>query len=61
MVTVSQTTGLTDQLVQVSWKNFTPSINNQAGPYYTKAGAWYAPAASSCSITPWARRSMIDT
>jgi hypothetical protein len=50
-VTVGQTTGLTDQLVNVSWKNFTPSISNAAGPFYTNLSAWYAVEVLECKGT----------
>ena len=48
-VTVAQTTSLADQLVQVSWTGFTPSVpNNAAGPYYVYNYTDYAVMAVEC-------------
>jgi hypothetical protein len=50
-VTVSQTAGLTDQLVHVSWTNFTPSQSSgQLGPWYTPT-TYYAVMAVECRGT----------
>src|SRR5215475_11900091 len=41
-VTVSQACNLVNQLVNVSWANFTPSVpNNSPGPFYTNTATYY--------------------
>src|SRR5262249_15732551 len=56
-VTVSQPSGLRNQLVHVSWTNFTPSVpNNSAGPFYTNTLTYYAALVTECRGT--ARASM---
>jgi ABC-type phosphate transport system substrate-binding protein len=48
-VTVSQTCGLVNQLVQVSWANFTPSVpNDSPGPYYTNTLTNYGVMVTEC-------------
>jgi hypothetical protein len=48
-VTVSQTCGLVNQLVRVSWANFTPSVpNNSPGPYYTYTSTYYGVMVAEC-------------
>jgi ABC-type phosphate transport system substrate-binding protein len=48
-VTVSQTCGLVNQLVQVSWAHFTPSSpNDSPGPYYTNTLTNYAVMVTEC-------------
>jgi hypothetical protein len=51
-VTVSQTSGLVNQLVQVSWTNFTPSVpNNSPGPFYTNTATYYGVMVTECHGT----------
>ena len=48
-VTVSQASGLVNQLVKVSWTNFTPSVpNNSSGPFYTNTGTFYGVMVAEC-------------
>jgi ABC-type phosphate transport system substrate-binding protein len=48
-VTVSQTSGLVNQLINVSWTNFTPSTpNGAAGPYYVYNSTYYAVMILEC-------------
>jgi ABC-type phosphate transport system substrate-binding protein len=47
-VTVSQNTGLTNQLIHVSWTNFTPSVNNAPGPFYEYNFSYYAVMVVEC-------------
>ena len=49
-MTVDQTKNLTDQVVHVSWKNFTPS-NNGAGPYFAGGNTYYAVTVLECRGT----------
>jgi hypothetical protein len=51
-VTVSQACGLVNQLVNVSWTNFTPSVpNNTGGPYYSNTGTFYGVMVTECRGT----------
>jgi hypothetical protein len=51
-VTVSQGCNLVNQLVQVSWTNFTPSVpNNSPGPFYTNTATYYAVMVAECHGT----------
>src|SRR6516225_8177690 len=51
-VTVSQACGLVNQLVDVSWKNFTPSSpNDSPGPYYTNTLTFYGVMVTECRGT----------
>src|SRR6516225_7553168 len=51
-VTVSQSCNLVNQLVQVSWTNFTPSVpNNSPGPFYTNTATYYAVMVAECHGT----------
>ena len=51
-VTVSQACNLVNQLVQVSWTNFTPSVpNNSPGPFYTNTATYYAVMVAECHGT----------
>jgi hypothetical protein len=51
-VTVSQTSSLVNQLVQVSWTNFTPSSpNNSPGPFYTNTATYYGVMVTECHGT----------
>jgi ABC-type phosphate transport system substrate-binding protein len=51
-VTVSQASSLVNQLVQVSWTNFTPSVpNNSPGPYYSNTATYYAAMVTECQGT----------
>ena len=51
-VTVSQACNLVNQLVQVSWTNFTPSVpNNSPGPFYTNTATYYAVMVTECRGT----------
>src|SRR5215467_11251839 len=48
-VTVSQACGLINQLVHVSWTNFTPSVpNNSPGPFYTNSATFYGVMVTEC-------------
>jgi ABC-type phosphate transport system substrate-binding protein len=48
-VTVSQACGLVNQLVNVSWSNFTPSVpNNSPGPFYSNTATFYAVMVTEC-------------
>jgi ABC-type phosphate transport system substrate-binding protein len=48
-VTVSQDCDLVNQLVQVSWTNFTPSSpNNSPGPFYTNNQTYFAVMVTEC-------------
>jgi hypothetical protein len=48
-VTVSQTSGLVNQLINVSWTNFTPSVpNNSPGPFYQYNFTYYAVMVLEC-------------
>ena len=48
-VTVSQGSSLVNQLVQVSWTNFTPSSpNNSPGPFYTNNATYYGVMVTEC-------------
>jgi len=48
-VTVSQACGLINQLVHVSWTNFTPSVpNNSPGPFYTNSATFYGVMVAEC-------------
>jgi hypothetical protein len=49
-VTVDQTKDLTDQVVHVSWKHFTPSSNG-AGPYFSGGNTYYAVTVLECRGT----------
>jgi ABC-type phosphate transport system substrate-binding protein len=51
-VTVSQVSALRNQLIHVSWTNFTPSVpNNAAGPYYSNSATNYAVMVTECRGT----------
>jgi hypothetical protein len=51
-VTVSQACNLVNQLVQVSWTNFTPSVpNNSPGPFYTNTATYYGVMVAECHGT----------
>src|SRR5215469_3251241 len=51
-VTVSQSCNLVNQLVGVSWTNFTPSVpNNSFGPYYTNTLTNYGVMVAECQGT----------
>jgi len=51
-VTVSQSCNLVNQLVQVSWANFTPSVpNNSPGPFYTNTATYYGVMVAECQGT----------
>ena len=51
-VTVSQSCNLVNQLVDVSWTGFTPSVpNNSFGPYYTNTLTNYAVMVAECQGT----------
>jgi ABC-type phosphate transport system substrate-binding protein len=48
-VTVSQACGLVNQLVNVSWTNFTPSVpNGSPGPFYTNTATFYGVMVAEC-------------
>jgi hypothetical protein len=48
-VTVGQACGLVNQLVSVSWANFTPSVpNNSPGPFYTNTATFYGVMVAEC-------------
>src|SRR5690349_15500838 len=48
-VTVGQACGLVNQLVNVSWTNFTPSVpNNSGGPYYANTATFYGVMVAEC-------------
>ena len=48
-VTVSQACGLINQLVHVSWTNFTPSVpNNSPGPFYSNSATFYGVMVTEC-------------
>src|SRR5215472_3458458 len=48
-VTVSQACGLINQLVHVSWTNFTPSVpNNSPGPFYSNSATFYGVMVAEC-------------
>ena len=48
-VTVSQACNLVNQLISVSWTNFTPSVpNDSSGPYYTNTLTNYAVMVAEC-------------
>lgn len=49
-VTVDQTTNLTDQVVHVTWRHFTPSVNG-AGPYFSGGNTYYAVTVLECRGT----------
>jgi hypothetical protein len=46
-VTVDQTRDLTDQVVHVTWRHFTPSVNG-AGPYFSGGNTYYAVTVLEC-------------
>src|SRR5262249_17274391 len=49
---VGQVSGLRNQLVHVSWANFTPSVPNySAGPFYTNTLTYYAAMVAECQGT----------
>ena len=51
-VTVSQACGLVNQLVDVSWTHFTPSVpNGSPGPYYTNTQTFYGVMVTECRGT----------
>ena len=51
-VTVSQACNLVNQLVEVSWANFTPSVpNNSPGPYYSNTATYYGVMVAECQGT----------
>jgi hypothetical protein len=50
-VTVDQTTNLTNQIVQVSWKNFTPSMNSNYVPGYQYQQEVYGVGVFQCKGT----------
>ena len=51
-VTVSQACNVVNQLVQVSWANFTTSVpNNSPGPFYTNTATNYAAMVAECRGT----------
>jgi ABC-type phosphate transport system substrate-binding protein len=51
-VTVSQACGLINQLVHVSWTNFTPSVpNNSPGPFYSNTATFYGVMVTECHGT----------
>jgi hypothetical protein len=50
-VTVNQTCNVVNQLVNVSWTNFTPSVNNAPGPFYEYNFTYYAVMIAECSGT----------
>src|SRR5215472_3825345 len=51
-VTVSQACGLINQLVHVSWTNFTPSVpNNSPGPFYVNTSTYYGVMVAECQGT----------
>jgi hypothetical protein len=51
-VTVSQSCNLVNQLVEVSWAGFTPSVpNNSPGPYYTNTATYYGVMVAECQGT----------
>src|SRR5215469_11806001 len=51
-VTVSQACGLANQLVDVSWTHFTPSVpNGSPGPYYTNSLTFYGVMVTECRGT----------
>src|SRR5215467_13425576 len=48
-VTVSQACGLINQLVHVSWTNFTPSVpNNSPGPFFSNSATFYGVMVAEC-------------
>jgi hypothetical protein len=49
-VTVDQTTDLTDQVVHVTWKNFTPSFNS-VGNFFSAGTTYYAVTVLECKGT----------
>jgi hypothetical protein len=49
-VSIDQVTNLTDQVVHVSWKHFTPS-NNPAGPFFNEGNTNYAVTVLECRGT----------
>jgi ABC-type phosphate transport system substrate-binding protein len=52
-VTAGQVSGLRNQLIHVSWTNFTPSVpNNSPGPFYTNTATNYAVMVTECRGTP---------
>src|SRR5690349_16577458 len=52
-VTVSQACGLVNQLVKVSWTNFTPSVpNNSPGPFYSNTATYYGVMVTECPGNP---------
>ena len=50
-VTVDQTTNLTNQIVHVSWKNFTPSMTSYDEPGYVQGQEFYPVAIEECAGT----------
>lgn len=52
-VTVDQTTGLTNQIVHVSWSNFTPSMTDGLSPGYRQGHEYYGVGIFQCKgMTP---------
>jgi hypothetical protein len=48
-VTVGQACGLVNQLVSVSWANFTPSVpNGSPGPFYSNTATFYGVMVAEC-------------
>src|SRR5215467_10768823 len=51
-VTISQTCGLVNQLVNVSWTGFTPSVpNGSGGPFYLNNKTYYGVMVAECQGT----------
>ena len=51
-VTTGQVSGLRNQLIHVSWTNFTPSVpNNSPGPFYSNTATNYAVMVTECQGT----------
>lgn len=51
-VTVDQTTGLTNQIVHVTWKNFTPSMTLNFTPGYVQGQELYGVGVFQCKAHP---------